>query len=94
MSAIGDSKGGIEIETIWSDQDVVECRFSCSNGRFSGIAEIYMSHDGLSEMAGALKGFPVAASDVRDLELGTFIPATPMVVCVCAAIARIRWAMR
>ena len=71
---MGESKGGINIEIIWFDQDVVECQFSCSNGRFSGVAGIYLSHDGLSEMADGLKGFPAAPTDVRELELGTFNP--------------------
>jgi len=40
-------KNGIEIALIWLDQDVLEFLFTCSNGRFSGQAEIYLSHDGL-----------------------------------------------
>ena len=57
-----------------SNQDVVECQFRCFNGRFSGIAEIYLGHDDLPQMLEALKGFPNTASDVRELELGTFNP--------------------
>jgi hypothetical protein len=34
-------KNGIEIALIWLDQDVLEFLFTCSNGRFSGQAEIY-----------------------------------------------------
>ena len=40
---------GIEVELIWLDQDALEFLFSCSNGRFSGHAEIYVSRDKLSE---------------------------------------------
>jgi len=74
MSTIGDRNFGIKIEIVWFDQDVVEYRFSCSNGPFSGSAEIYLSHDDLSKMAASLEGFPSCPSDVRNLELGTFNP--------------------
>jgi hypothetical protein len=65
---------GIEVEVIWLDQHVLEVLLSCSNGRFSGHAEIYLSHDKLSEMAEALRGFPSHTKDSRDFELGTFNP--------------------
>jgi hypothetical protein len=65
---------GIEVEVIWMDQDVLEFLFSCSNGRFSGHAEIYLSHDKLSELAEGLSGFPSHAKDSRGFELGTFNP--------------------
>ena len=75
MPIITNPKGGIEIEVFWSDQDVIECQFRCSNGRFSGVAEIYLSHDDLPRIASALEGFPSSATDSRELELGTFNPA-------------------
>ena len=75
MPIIGNPRGGIEIEVVWSDQDVIKCQFRCSNGRFSGVAEVYMSHDDLPGIVAALKGFPSSATDSRDLELGTFNPA-------------------
>ena len=65
---------GIEVEVIWLDQDVLEFRCCCSNGRFSGHAEIYLSHDKLSELAQGLSGFPSHTKDSRDFELGTFNP--------------------
>src|ERR1700722_10068573 len=37
-------ESGLSFEVIWSDQDVIEVVFSCSNGTFSGRAEIYLSH--------------------------------------------------
>ena len=74
MSSTDDHNFGIKIEIVWFDQDVVECRFKCSNGRFSGAADIYLSHDDLPKIVEALKGFPTAANDVRELELGTFNP--------------------
>src|SRR5262249_7968304 len=74
MSTLGGRNFGIKIEIVWFDQDLVECRFTCSNGRFSGSAEIYLDHDDLTRMADTLKGFPNTPSDVRNLELGTFNP--------------------
>jgi hypothetical protein len=74
MSVTGDHTSGIKIEIVWFDQDVVECQITCSNGRFSGVAEIYLSHDDVPKMVEALKGFPSAPGDFRDLELGTFNP--------------------
>jgi hypothetical protein len=68
-------KGGIEVEVFWSDQDVIQCQVRCSNGRFSGVAEIYLSHDDLPRMVSALEGFPRSGTDSRELELGTFDPA-------------------
>src|SRR5215470_12112045 len=73
MPIVSDVKG-VQLEVRWFDQDVIECQFRCSNGRFSGMAEIYLSHDDLRKMAESLNGFPSAVNDVRDLELGTFNP--------------------
>jgi hypothetical protein len=67
-------KNGIEVEIVWLDQHVLEFQCNCSNGRFSGQAEIYLSHDGLSDMAAALSGFPSHTNDSRQFELGTFNP--------------------
>jgi hypothetical protein len=71
---ISNLKDGIQFEVVWFDQDVLECQLRCSNGRFSGVAEIYLSHDDLPKMAAALNGFPASAADSRNLELGTFAP--------------------
>ena len=68
-------ENGIHLEVIWFDQDVIEIVLSCSNGRFSGQAEIYLSHDDLLELASGLRGFPQSVSDSRDFELGTFNPS-------------------
>lgn len=67
-------ENGIHLEVIWFDQDVIEIVLSCSNGRFSGQAEIYLSHSDLSEFADGLRGFPRNLSDSRNIELGTFNP--------------------
>jgi hypothetical protein len=67
-------ENGIHLEVIWFDQDVIEIVLSCSNGRFSGLAEIYLSHDDLPEFADGLRGFPRNVSDSRTFELGSFNP--------------------
>jgi hypothetical protein len=69
-------KNGISLEVIWFDEveDFLEVVFSCSNGYFSGQSEIYVTCDGLLQLANALRGFPASAGDCRDFELGTFNP--------------------
>jgi hypothetical protein len=67
-------QNGIEFTVKWSDTDVSELWVRCSNGVFSGGANIYLTHDGLSEMARTLTGFPSGIADSRSVELGTFDP--------------------
>ena len=67
-------ENGIKLQIIWCDQDMIEIELSCSNGRFSGLAQIYLGHGGLSEFAAGLRGFPRSVSDSRSFELGTFTP--------------------
>jgi hypothetical protein len=69
-------KNGISLEVIWFDEvdDFLEVLFSCSNGFFSGRAEIYVSCDDLSKFANVLAGFPSRPDDIRDFEIGTFNP--------------------
>lgn len=69
-------QNGIRLEVIWFDEveDLIEVLFRCSNGYFSGQAEIYASCEGLSVLAKAISGFPSQRSDSRDFELGTFNP--------------------
>ena len=74
MPIFNNWKGGIEVEVWWSDQDLIEYQFRCSNGRFSGHAGIYLDHDDLAKMAENLRGFPLRADDSREFELGTFDP--------------------
>lgn len=69
-------ENGINLEVIWFDEveDFLEVVFSCSNGFFSGQSEIYVTCDGLSKLANAIRGFPSRPDDCRDFELGTFNP--------------------
>ena len=65
-------KNGIEFTVIWADQDVSKLQVTCSNGSFSGSANIYIGHDALTTMAHTLSGFPSHSTDSRNFELGTF----------------------
>lgn len=67
-------KNGIQFEIVWADQDVVQFRAECSNGRFSGSITLYMSHDEMPRLADALRGFPSNSSDARTFEFGAFDP--------------------
>jgi hypothetical protein len=69
-------ENGINLEVIWFDEveDLLEVVFRCTNGYFSGRAEIYVSQDVLSKLANTLSGFPSRPDDFRDFELGTFNP--------------------
>ena len=60
---------------VYFDNDIVECQFRCSNGRFAGWADVYLEHDELDRFATSLRGFPIRNTDFRDFELGTFNPA-------------------
>lgn len=69
-------ENGISLKVIWFDEveALLEVVFSCSNGYFSGQAEIYATSDDLSALADALIAFPSRPNDSRDFELGTFNP--------------------
>jgi hypothetical protein len=67
-------ENGITLKVIWFDEHLLEALFSCSNGYFSGQAEIYLAVDAASKLADALRGFPSSPTDSRDFELGTFNP--------------------
>ena len=65
-------ENGVSLEIIWFDQDLIEVIFRCSNGRYSGSAEIYLNHGALCDLAKTLQGFPSELNDSRHVELGTF----------------------
>ncbi len=69
-------ENGINLEVIWFDEveDLLEVVFRCTNGYFSGQADIYVPQDVLSKLAKSLSGFPSCPDDFRDFELGTFNP--------------------
>jgi hypothetical protein len=68
-------ENGICFEVIWFDLDMIEVVVGCSNGHFSGRAEVYLNHCDLPQLADSLRGFPTSGSDLRSVELGTFDPS-------------------
>jgi len=62
------------VEVVWFDQDVIECRVTCSNGPFCGATKMYLAHDELLKAADTLAGFPSSVEDNRNIRLGAFEP--------------------
>src|SRR4051812_38894382 len=68
-------QNGIRFGVIWFDVDATVVVVECSNGRFAGVAEIYLAPNGHLDIANLLSGFPSSVSDSRTIEMGTFNPA-------------------
>lgn len=66
---------GIEFEVVWFDHDVIEFKVTCSNGSFCGSTRMYLAHDGLSDAADTLSGFPSTIQDTRRVSLGAPEPS-------------------
>lgn len=62
----------LKTAVLWSDADVFKLRISAWDGRFGGVADVYVPIGGLSEAAETLAGFPATTSDKREIELGAF----------------------
>jgi hypothetical protein len=62
---------GIEFEVVWLDIHAIQYQVVCSNGFFTGTAEMYLNHDSLQNAANTLSGFPTSTTDRREVELGT-----------------------
>jgi hypothetical protein len=67
-------KKGISLSVGWWDEDVVIFIFSAFNGAFYGAVEVYLQSDALEQLAKDLTGFPRAAKDCREIDLGAFSP--------------------
>ncbi len=63
---------GIQMEVVWSEEDVTQILVSAWNGTFGGVARIYLGTGKLREAAEQLRGFPASATDVRELTFGGF----------------------
>ncbi|PVY38892.1 hypothetical protein [Pontibacter virosus] len=48
----------LTLEVIWKDEHLIELRASASNGRYSGITEVYEVSNSLLKFAHELDGFP------------------------------------
>jgi hypothetical protein len=48
----------LDLNIIWKDNDMFEVKVTASNGRFSGVTEVYDTPDSLLSFAKTLKGYP------------------------------------
>jgi hypothetical protein len=62
------------LKYLYHDSDMIELQFAAFNGRFGGTANVYMEHTRLSEAAKNLEGFPLNASDRKEISFGAFGP--------------------
>lgn len=51
-------KSFLELKVIWKDDHMFEMQVTASNGRYSGITEVYDTTDSLAAFANSLYGFP------------------------------------
>jgi len=54
----------LKLEVIWKDDDMFELKVICSNGRYSGITEVYETQHSLLPFAKSLKGYPFNAGEL------------------------------
>lgn len=48
----------LDLNIIWKDEDMFEVKVTASNGRYSGVTEVYDTSDSLLSFAKSLNGFP------------------------------------
>ena len=63
---------GVQIQTVWCDEDVTEILVSAWNGSFGGVTRIYVGIGALKEAAERLDGFPKSPTDIREVTFGQF----------------------
>ena len=51
-------KSFLELKVVWKDNDMFELKVTASNGRFSGMTEVYDTTESLSSLARSLSNFP------------------------------------
>jgi hypothetical protein len=69
-------ENGLIIKWSWHDSDVASIFVRASNGDFAGVAEPYISLDGLADAADRLAGFPTNTADFREVVFGASGEAT------------------
>ena len=52
----------LSIELVWEDSELEELHISASNGRYSGIAQVYFALGDIEDLANRIRGFPQAVS--------------------------------
>jgi len=69
---------GLELQLIWSEDDLYMFQCRALSGAFSGMAEFYAPRTTPKRLADALEGFPKEVGERRELELGTLDPASDL----------------
>jgi hypothetical protein len=65
---------GIQLQVIWTDEDLVELRVHAANGSFAGTVDVYSWDEQIAKAAPSLAGFPTRSGDEREIEFGTGVP--------------------
>ncbi|MBD0325761.1 MAG: hypothetical protein ICV68_04985 [Pyrinomonadaceae bacterium] len=60
----------LQLEIIWTDEQLVELQAIASNGRYCGTTEVYTTIEDLLRLAEQLEGFPKQLADVVAFEAG------------------------
>jgi hypothetical protein len=64
------SPDSLKFTVVWMDEDLQEVVISASSKLFAGATNLYLSPNGLIELADAIQGFPLSTSDRREFRLG------------------------
>ena len=57
-----ENKPHLSIELVWEDSDLEELLISASNGRYSGMAQVYFALGDIEDLANRIRGFPLTLS--------------------------------
>ena len=60
----------LQLEIIWTDEQMLELLAVASNGRYCGTTEVYTTSEDLLRLAEQLGGFPKRITDVVEFEAG------------------------
>lgn len=58
------NKQYLNLEVIWKDEHMFELKVNCSNGRYSGITEVYDTKKSLLPFAISLDGYPFQGEEL------------------------------
>lgn len=61
---------GLTIETVWTDEHMLEFWVAAANESFSGASTCYVALDEAKRLAEAIAGFPRSTTDVREYRFG------------------------
>lgn len=61
---------GLTIETVWTDEHMLEFWVKAANESFSGASTCYVALDEAKRLAETISGFPRSTTDVREYQFG------------------------